>query len=197
MKNLIRLVGLLVALIPAVAGATDSIPHCYFKGADLPVDNARVVDLERNTPNQYKTQGHVRGLLTEVYADHTNHKHFAIEFEGIPGAGIEVVYNETFGRLPRLSPGMLVEACGEYITANKPAGHYPASPMGAIIHWVHINPNQGFDAHPSGFVMLDGVLYGQDATRADHSRGRGNGGRHPGGRRQGGRNHGGRHHRHG
>lgn len=170
MKNFTRFVGLLVALFPARAQATDAIPHCYFKGSDLPVDNARVVDLERNTPNQHKTEGHVRGTLTQVYADHTNHKHFAIEFEGIPGTGIEVIYNETFGALPQLKVRMAVEACGEYITSTKPAGHYPASPMGAIIHWVHINPNQGFDTHPSGFVMLDGVFYGQGATKADHGR---------------------------
>lgn len=203
MKNLTRLVGLLVVLLPVLAQATDAIPHCYFKGSDLPVDNARVEELERTTANQYKTQGHVRGILTQIYADHTGHKHFAIEFEGIPGAGIEVIYNEVFGALPELKVGMVVEACGEYITSTQPTGHYPASPMGAIIHWVHINPNQGFDAHPSGFVMLDGVLYGQDATKADHSRGRNNGGRRSGGynndngRNQNqGRQQGGHHRRH-
>ena len=72
---------------------------------------------------------------------------------------IEVIYNNQFGAMPRLAPGQIVEACGDYITSNRPNGHYPASPDGAILHWVHFNPaDQG---HEDGYVVVDGRLTGQ------------------------------------
>jgi len=171
-----RRVILFLALVAQTGWAVDSIPHCYFRGRELGLDNERVIQLKHSTRNQFKTQGHVMGKITEVYPDRSGHKHFAIELgktqDSASEEGIEVVYNEVFGALPSLKPGMQVEDCGEYITSNAPTAVYPASPKGAIIHWVHINPNQGGDAHPSGYLMIDGKLCGQDATHADHGHGR-------------------------
>lgn len=163
-----QIISLGLFLVSASAFATDAIPHCMSGSRDLPIDDQAVIQLERTTANQYKTEAHVQGTISTLYADHSGHKHFAIKFNNQTNDGIEVVYNEVFGALPDLKVGMVVEACGEYITSNAPTSQYPASPMGAIIHWVHINPNQGVDQHASGFLLIDGKLCGQDATHAEH-----------------------------
>ena len=152
----------------SIAGPADSLPHCLSQdGAELAIDNNLVLKLEQTTQNQFKTQAHVLGVVSDLYPDHSGHQHFAIKFPD-NGGQIEVVYNTVFGNLPVISVGTSVEACGEYITSNAATSQYPASSNGAIIHWVHINPNQGKDAHPSGFLVVDHKLCGQDATNAGH-----------------------------
>ena len=149
----------------------ESLPHCLSQdGNELPIDNNSVLNLEHTTQNQYKTQSHVAGVVSDVYPDHSGHQHFAIKFNGNEGQ-IEVIYNTVFGSLPAIRIGMPIEACGEYITSNAATSQYPASSNGAIIHWVHINPNQGKDSHPSGFLVVNNTLCGQDATHAGHGHG--------------------------
>ena len=149
--------------------ATDAAPHCVSRDREIPIENDAVLELKKTTKNQYKTQEHVSGTISTVYPDRNGHKHFAIKIGPDTDDQIEVVYNEVFGVLPQLSAGMTVEACGEYITSNEATVQYPPSPVGAIIHWVHINPNQGVDSHASGFLLIDGKLCGQDASKADHN----------------------------
>jgi hypothetical protein len=142
-------------------GSGGQIPPCLDKNQNvIPIENERVLEMKKSTPNQYKTQSHVMGPITEIYPDSSKHQHFAIQLGQSPDEGLEVIYNIEFGDLPELKIGMMVEACGEYITSNAPS-RFPASPMGAIIHWVHINPRGGAKAHPSGFVAIDSYLYGQ------------------------------------
>ncbi len=75
-----------------------------------------------------------------------------------------MIYNEDFGVLPDLNKDSVAQACGDYITSTDRSGPYPASPDGAIIHWIHMNPrNVG---HPSGFLIIDNVLYGKDYENA-------------------------------
>jgi hypothetical protein len=74
-----------------------------------------------------------------------------------PDDTIELVYNDSFGELPELRLGMDVEACGDYITSYAPSGPYPASPDGALVHWVHHNPH---GSHPDGYVVIDGKVFG-------------------------------------
>jgi hypothetical protein len=57
-----------------------------------------------------------------------------------------------------VSAGAQIEACGDYITSNAPSGHFPASPDGAIVHWVHQSPNP--KSHDSGFIVVNGVVCG-------------------------------------
>ena len=64
----------------------------------------------------------------------------------------------TDGAIPKIQKGMSVEACGDYITSTQTTAQYPASPDGAILHWIHKNPKPG--GHASGYVEVDNVIYG-------------------------------------
>lgn len=143
------------------AGAMDCLDGI---GAKLSIDNAQVLRWKTTTVNQFQARGYIVGTVMDIYPNHTGHAHFAIDLDPAPGAhvkdAIEVIYNMNFGPLPPVRVGMKVEACGDYITSNAPAGSYPASPTGAIIHWVHKNPRP--EGHPSGFLVINGTLYGQD-----------------------------------
>ncbi len=141
---------------PLMAMAAN-LPVCTSHGQPLPVNNAQVIQWKFSTPNQFLARGHIQGILTHMYPDHSGHTHMEVMLDNIPGHGIEVVYNQSFGALPQLTPGMHIEACGDYITSNAPTSKYPASPDGAILHWVHRSPSAG---HDSGYVAVNGVPYG-------------------------------------
>ncbi len=141
----------------------DNMPACMAAGQSLAVNNAQVINWKNTTQNQFHSRGHVQGKLLKVYPDHSGHHHFEVQIGSNQSDTIEVIYNEAFGAIPTIAAGVDVEACGDYITSNKPAGAYPASPDGAILHWVHQAPNSG---HESGYVAINGVVYGQDAGHA-------------------------------
>jgi hypothetical protein len=124
----------------------------------LAINNDQVLQWKTSTPNQFLARGHIQGRIIQVYPDHSGHEHFSVEIGNASGDTIEVIYNLSFGATAPLAVGMEVEACGDYITSDAPAGPYPASPDGAILHWVHRATN---GRHDSGFLMIDGVLYGQ------------------------------------
>ncbi len=137
---------------------------CLSYGRDLPVNNRQVLHWKRTTSNQFQERGHVKGPITEVYSDKNGHAHFQIRLGNQADDTLEVIYNEDFGALPDLKEESEVEACGDYITSVAKSGPYPPSPDGGIIHWVHMNPkNVG---HPSGFLIIDNVLYGMDSENA-------------------------------
>jgi hypothetical protein len=157
--------GVLVIAMNFVAwfAHADSMPDCMAKGQSLAVNNAQVINWKSTTQNQFQSRGHIQGQLTKVYPDHSGHHHFEVQIGSNPNDTIEVIYNEAFGAIPTIAPGVEVEACGDYITSNKATGSYPASPDGAILHWVHQAPNAG---HESGYVAINGVVYGQGAGNA-------------------------------
>jgi hypothetical protein len=103
--------------------------------------------------------------VVAVYSDKTGHDHFAAQIGKEKGDIIELIYNQDFGVLPDVQPGMKVQACGDYITATAQSGPYPPSPAGAIIHWLHMNPRGR--GHDDGFLAINGRLYGQNAENAD------------------------------
>jgi hypothetical protein len=142
-----------------------SVPPCLSqKGAPLSENNAQVLQWKTSTPNQYLDRGFVHGTLVQVLPQATGHLHLDV-YLGQPGGtggrdtDLEIIYNEDFGAVnAQLKPGMDVWACGDYITSSAQSGPYPASPLGAILHWVHKAMNGN---HQSGFLMIDGQLYGQ------------------------------------
>jgi hypothetical protein len=139
--------------------ADDSVsPPCYGHGQLLAVNNEQILAWKTSTANSYQDRGHILGTITQVYPDHSGHHHFQAQIGPQPTDTLEVIYNEDFGSSPAPTVGMTVEACGDYITANAPAGPYPASPDNAIIHWVHRSPNEA--KHPSGYMILNGVVAG-------------------------------------
>ncbi len=139
----------------------DQIPDCLSKGDLLPENDAQVLAWKASTPNQYLARAHVTGVVSQIDPDHSGHNHFIAQIGPNDTDTLEVVYSQDFGALPDVTVGMKVEACGDYITSNAPAGPYPASPAGAIIHWVHTNPRGR--GHDSGYLALDGVVYGLGA----------------------------------
>ncbi len=165
MKTLSQLLGSLAPVVflvsPALA-STPPVPACLGHGQLIEVDDAQVVQWKATTPNQTLKRAHVDGTLTRLYPNHSGHAHFEIQVGPASTDTLEVVYNVSFGALPALHVGMRVEACGDYITSNAATSRYPASPDGAIIHWIHRNPSgQG---HDSGFLILDGALFGTSAS---------------------------------
>lgn len=148
----------------ASVAALAAPPACMDGQRPLSLNNRQVVEWKRSVPNQWKSRGFVEGLVLAARPDHSGHDHFILQIG--PDARrdvVEIVYNQEFGALPPIQPRMQVIACGDFINSKAPAGHYPASPAGAIIHWVHFNPrNHG---HEHGFLMIDGVLYGNHAPR--------------------------------
>lgn len=161
--------------------AVDVVPKCWSNklGAAIEVMNEQVLEWKASSPEQYLDRAKVSGKVTQLLQERKSHTHFEIQIGPDPKDVLEVIYNVEFGRLPKIVPGMEVEACGDYITSRVPTAQYPASPSGALIHWVHLNPknhpktvssDEAPDAdddesalgakHEDGFVVIDGKLYG-------------------------------------
>jgi hypothetical protein len=147
------------ALSFSIANAASPSPNCLGNNSQiLPIDDVQVLTYKTTTPNQFLARAHIQGVLQHAYADKSGHDHFEIKIGSGPTDNIEVVYNQEFGSLPQLRPGMIVEACGDYITSNAATSKYPPSPDGAIVHWVH-RANGG--NHQSGYLVINGILCGQ------------------------------------
>jgi hypothetical protein len=144
----------------AVAAAATEIPPCMENGKPRPVNNQEVLTWKSSTPNQFMHRSYVKGVVLQAYPDHSGHQHFQLQIgQDAKKDTIEVVYNRDFGDAPEPYPGMRVKACGDYITV-KPS----ASPDRAIIHWVHMNPDN--EGHAHGFMVMDGELIGYDPSVA-------------------------------
>ena len=139
-------------------------PSCLAGGQELLVNNEAVLNWKTNTKNQYRNRGHIKGTLVKHLPDHSGHHHYEVQIGSNQNDLIEVIYNEQFGPVPAANAGAEFEACGDYITSNAPAGHFPASPDGAIVHWVHQSPNP--KSHDSGYLIVNGVVCGQNSSGA-------------------------------
>jgi hypothetical protein len=152
-----------IAYVP-VAFA-NSLPVCLNKQGNAiaaPI-NDQVLAWKTSTQNSYLDRALIRGTIVAVYPSNPSHLHLEVSLNPKGGSNannIEIIYNTEFGQTPdNLRAGMEVIACGDYITSNQQNGPYPASPDGAILHWIHKAMN---DRHESGFLMIDGQLYGQE-----------------------------------
>ena len=147
---------------PVTMGGGVSLPNglqCMDKqkGA-LGLGNDQVLGWLKTTQNSFSARAMVQGKIIKRYPDRTDHAHFAIDLNGDGQGDLEVIYQNDFGNLPDLQPGMMVVACGDYIT------DHAHSPNGGIIHWVHCNPgDRDGGVHPSGFVMINGQVFGYSA----------------------------------
>lgn len=151
-------------LIASSAFATGiSIPHCLDDhNNELRVDNQSVLLWKRTTPNQTLKRSHLAGPIVRRYPDINKHIHFSVKIGPAPQDTIEVVYNIDFGPIKNIAVGMMVEACGDYITSNAPTPLHPKpSPDRAIIHWVHKTMNPA--KHKGGFLVVNKGLYGMGA----------------------------------
>ena len=150
-----------------------NIPSCLGGKGNaqaMDVNNAQLLTLKNDAsvPSGFPTRGYIKG---KVYAPPTNQNvHMHVEIDVSPTLNsvdvadhIELIYNSAFGAVGAINVGSEVYACGDFIKSTEPNGPYPASPEGAIIHWVHKAPNP--QRHPSGYVVIDGRLIGQEAPR--------------------------------
>ena len=163
MKNKMKIFAcsLFSSLICLSAGAAGFAPPCLDnRGQLIGVDDPQVLIWKRSTPNQTLERAHVSGVVTAVFPDRNGHNHFQIQIGPNSSDVLEVVYSQSFGPLPPVRIGMSAEACGDYITSDAPTAQYPASPDGAIIHWIHRNPSR--HGHPPGFLTLNGQVFGQN-----------------------------------
>jgi hypothetical protein len=149
-----------LVLTTSLSFAGDVIPNCIAAGQTLNLNNEQAVTWKNTTANQFHSRAHIKGKLVTVYPDHSGHHHMEVLIGPNNQDTIEVIYNEAFGPMPTLNPGAIIEACGDFITSKAQSGPYPASPDGAIVHWVHKAPNSG---HESGYVVVDGTVCGQNS----------------------------------
>ncbi len=152
-----------MALLPSVAmgGHDDAPPVCLDEqNHELTYNNDVVVRWVKTTRNQYRARAHINGTVVKLYARQGSHEHISVQIGTNVTEVIEIIYNTAFGRVERdIEVGSSVQACGDYITSNAPTGHYRASPDGAILHWVHHSTRS---SHPHGYLMIDGILYGDE-----------------------------------
>ena len=167
MLNKLSKIFLFVSTIALVFSAKAQIeakpaPDCLSGNKTLIVNNQEVLNWEATSKNQYKNRGHIKGTLVRDLPDQSGHHHYEVRIGDKPQDLIEVIYNISFGKVADTTPGDSFEACGDYITANAPVDGYPASPDGAILHWVHLSQNT--KSHASGYIMINGVVYGQSSS---------------------------------
>ena len=167
------LFGMIAALIAAPLAWADVPPPCRDDNKEiLQIDNPRALRIKKTEPNQTTVRAHIAGKLRKIYKDKSGHDHFSILIGSKETDGVEVVYSHDFGQIPdaRLKQGSEVEACGDFIVSKKKTERYPASPDGAVIHWVHRNDGRRGSDHPDGYVLVDGVLYGFQPGRPKKER---------------------------
>ena len=138
----------------------NGLPVCA--GAPQP-NNDQVLQWKTSTRSGFTARAFIVGVLVAILTDQGAHLHLEVDLSN-HGNGraehLEVIYNKQFGEVPPLRLGMEVQACGDYITSTQVNNGYPPSPVGAIIHWIHMSPKP--DRHPSGFLVIDGHLTGQN-----------------------------------
>jgi len=140
-------------------------PNCLNNGNVQEINTEEVLGWKHHSANQFADRGHIWGIIVGNPKHKNDHTHFIVQIGNGQKDTIEIVYNREFGELPiQDMTGSVIEACGDYITSNKKAGYYTPSPAGAILHWVHEALGPG--NHESGFLVIDGKLYGYDTSAA-------------------------------
>lgn len=141
-----------------------ALPPCYDTDrSEIRQNNRDVLNWKDNSKNQFKARALVEGVIVGTLLDRRSHLHLEIDLTPENGSAdrsenLEVIYNKEFGTVTKVTPGMKIAACGDYITSREQAGNYPPSPVGAIIHWVHASNDLG--RHQNGYLVIDSTLFG-------------------------------------
>lgn len=154
--------GILASLLTVFASSALAFNDtCMNRNEVMPLNNQQVLQWKFNSgiKSGWQARANVTGIVLSVLPDHSGHDHFIIQIGPRPVQDtIEVIYSQDFGDLPTIQAGMQIHACGDFIKSTQPNGGYPASPAGAIVHWVHANTRGG--GHENGYVAVDNVMYG-------------------------------------
>lgn len=135
------------------------IPACMDRAERLDFNESQVLSWIDFTDNKFIGRAFVRGVIVRVLEDRQNHVHFEVDFDRnlqTTDDRIEVVYSTKFGPVPENRSGDELIACGDFVKDSY-------SPLKAVVHWLHRNPNKnGVKAHDHGFMIINGVLAGQE-----------------------------------
>lgn len=135
------------------------IPACMDRTERLDFNENNVLVWRDLAANKFIGRALVRGLIVRVMEDRQNHVHFEVDFDGnfsTTDDRIEAVYSTKFGPVPENRIGDELIACGDFVKDSY-------SPLKAVIHWLHKNPNKnGVKAHDHGFLIINGILAGQN-----------------------------------
>lgn len=151
---------------PSQPSTPAALPECLdTRGQPLEVNNREIVQWKATQPNQFRERGLITGRFVTFLVNKTSHLHFDVLLDS-PSVDpknkfsnhLEVVYNRDFGDVQDLKEGDRVAACGDFIVSTAQSGPYPASPVGAIIHWVHKSNNTR--KHADGYLMINDAMYG-------------------------------------
>jgi hypothetical protein len=124
-------------------------------------NNEEVLNWKHNTQNQFTDRGLVIGRFVRFLTRNRSHDKMVVDISANGSTNeadfLEVTYNTSFGEIADPKAGDIVAACGDYITSNAPTRRYPASELGALIHWIHASNSS---RHAPGFLWIAGTLYG-------------------------------------
>jgi hypothetical protein len=155
--KILRSTLVLLVLASGVISSAQTVATCRDHGKVLADMDAQALQWKTTESSGFQARALLTGTVDEVFPDHTGHRHFSIKIGPGTEDRVEVIYNESFGAMPLPQTGTSVQACGDFIVATSQNGGYPPSPDGALIHWVHKSPHA---SHDDGYVVLDGVAYG-------------------------------------
>jgi hypothetical protein len=162
--------GILVSFLTLIASSASAYNSACMAGNQvMPLNNQQVLawKFSPNVRSGFTSRANVEGVVLGNFPDHSGHNHFMIQIGPRPVQDtLEVIYSQDFGDLPTIQQGMHVHACGDFIKATQPNGNFPASPAGAIVHWVHVNSRGG--SHENGFLAIDNVMYGVGPDRGSY-----------------------------
>ena len=154
-----KLVLFLLISLSAVVSLAAKIPACMDRTERLDFNENKVLVWRDLTDNKFVGRAFVRGMIVRVMEDRQSHVHFEVDMDrnlATTDDRIEVVYSTKFGPVPENRHGDEMIACGDFVKDSY-------SPFKAVIHWLHKNPNKnGVKAHDHGFLIINGVLAGQE-----------------------------------
>lgn len=147
------------ALILLIAFATSSafakgLPACFDRKDRIDFNESQVLAWKEFTENKFLARAFVRGIAVRLIEDRQKHIHIEVDLDkdmNTTDDRVEIIYNTKFGTLPDFRYGDEVIACGDFIKDTY-------SPVGAVIHWLHLNPKKG--PHEDGFIAINGQVAG-------------------------------------
>lgn len=147
---------LTLSLLISVSGyAADALPVCMAKKQILDVNNDQVLAWKAENRRGFLSRALIKGIIVSIIENRQGHIHFEVDFDkdlSTTTDRVEVIYNIEFGDIPDFRIGDELVACGDYQTD-------PWSPMGAVVHWLHINPKRN-NPHEHGFLAINGQVTG-------------------------------------
>lgn len=152
MKTLLMTILFIIVAISQTVRAES----CFQKKTILENNEIELINHIGKKAQGYKTRGHVDGVVLEVTENRQGHLHFIVDLDADISTNhdrIEFVYNQKFGEIFDLRPGLMVRGCGDFVID-------PYSPTKAVLHWLHGNPYKKKNNHEDGFLIIEDKIFG-------------------------------------